>query len=157
MKHALVLLAILGSGCATERMIALAIEPPRDGMGGPMVPAEAVSWEVRVVRLGDDDLCPSVDAAAEARAFGELADAQSFMVGGTGAAVGELPSGRWAFSALARDADCVPLLYGCEVATLEGESTPDVVISVEAVTSTASCGCRTCTSGECVEVRRVCN
>lgn len=157
MRRAALLLSVLLAGCATERMIALAIEPPRDGMGGPMIPTDAVSWEVRVVRLGDDDLCPSVEAAAEARAFGELADAQSFMVGGTGAAVGELPSGRWAFSALARDVGCAPLLYGCEIATLEGEDTPDVVIPVEPVTTAATCGCRSCTDGECVEVQRVCN
>ncbi len=150
-----VMLAAALSGCVTERAVELVIEPPRDAMGGPAIPAEVVAWEVRVVRLGDDDLCPSADASAEARPFGELADAQSFAAGGASMAIGELPAGRWGFAAMARDEACRPLLYGC-VATELAPDARTIVVPVEPVTSSAACGCRACDAGACVEVERVC-
>ena len=155
MRPAVLGLALLCSSCVTERSVELAIEPPRDAMGGPDVPADVVSWEIRVSRIGDDDACPSVEVSASSSRFGELATAQAFRVDGASTAIGELPSGRWAFAALARDAGCAPRLYGCVIQRLEGELA-SVTIPVAAIDTPATCGCRTCASGECTQVAQVC-
>lgn len=156
MRTAAWLLAIALAGCTSERAIELAIEPPRDAMGGPDVPAEVVAWEVRVSRLEDDDLCPNAEASADARPFGRLGDAQAFAVGTAGMAVGELPSGRWAFAVLARDAGCRPLLYGCEVVELDSMIADAIVVPVEPSSADVACGCRTCAEGFCDPVEQIC-
>jgi hypothetical protein len=150
------LAALLLGGCVSERAIELVIEPPRGPLGEPAIPADAVSWEVRLLRVDDDDACPGVEASAEARPFGELAEAQAFFVGGAGVAVGEVPSGRWAFAALARDAGCRPLLYGCARVELDGDFGEAVVVPVAPVDVEVTCGCRTCEAGTCREIARVC-
>ncbi|MGE0788391.1 MAG: hypothetical protein AB7S26_22140 [Sandaracinaceae bacterium] len=155
-RYVAVGVTLLASGCVSDRSIELAIEPPRDAMGGPMIPADVLAWEVRVSRLGDEDECPGLEASAAARAFGELAVAESFGVNEPGHAIGELPSGRWAFAAIARDVDCAPLLYGCAIARLESGVETPIVIAVESVNGAPGCGCRACAMGECDPVASVC-
>ncbi|MCZ7679954.1 MAG: hypothetical protein M5U28_14805 [Sandaracinaceae bacterium] len=77
------------------------------------MPAEVRSYELRLYRV-EDEGCPERALALTAAPFAELAHAQSFEAAeGMGEAIGEIPGGTWAMVAVARDAACAPLLYGC--------------------------------------------
>lgn len=147
----------LSAGCVSDRVLALEIRPPRAADGAPDVPADVVRWELRLTRLEGEARCPSATDAADARDAGRLAHVQSFEAGvGMGAAIGEVPPGRWALAAMARTAECEVRLYGCREITLDDEVPPTVVIDVAPVAIEARCGCRACTAGECDPVAEPC-
>jgi hypothetical protein len=150
--------AALCAGCVSDRVLGLELRPPRAGDGGPAVPAEVVSWEVRLSRLeGDSERCPTVDDAAAGRGDARLGHAQSFPAAdGMGMAIGEVPEGRWALAALGRAASCAVVLYGCSELELGGDPPLTAVVDLEPATSAEGCGCRTCDSGACTPVDALC-
>jgi hypothetical protein len=158
-RGALVLAAlVLGAGCVSDRTLGLELRPPRAPDGGPALPPEVVSWEVRLSRLEDgSERCPTVDDAAAARGGGRLGHAQSFGADeGMGMAIGEVPEGRWALAALGRDASCQVVLYGCSELSIGADAPPTVVVDLAPTASAEGCGCRTCDGGACAPVDAPC-
>ncbi|MEC7525979.1 MAG: hypothetical protein VYE22_39220 [Myxococcota bacterium] len=154
--RAALLLTLLLAGCATEETLTVELRPPRAADGGPALPIEAERVEVRLVRkeLGE---CPTAAEAAASAPSGTLAHVQSFPIAeGMGRAIGETPSGRWALSALVRDASCGVLLYGCTLTRLE-DAGGAIVVELEPVSIPETCGCRECDgAGACGPEERVC-
>ena len=147
----------LSTGCVSDRVLALEIRPPRAADGTPDVPADVVRWELRLARLEGDARCASAIDAADAREAGRLAHVQSFEDGvGMGAAIGEVPPGRWALAAIARTTECEVRLYGCRELALDDEVPETVVIDVAPVTIEARCGCRACNAGACDPLAELC-
>ena len=154
MRYLAPLAFVLVVGCVSDRILGLELRPPRAADGGFDLPAEAATFEVRLSRLEGSDRCATVDEAASATEPGRLAHAQAFAVAdGMGMAIGEVPPGRWAVSAIARNAGCGVLLYGCAEVTID-EAAPDVVV-VELTPdgSAETCGaCRECGAGVCTPI-----
>ena len=143
-------MALVLSACVSDHYLELELIPPRAPGGGPELPAELVSWELRVTRLEGGARCPTLEEAAEARVIGRLGSVQSFSrEDGMGSAVGELPGGSWAVAAIGRDAACVPLLYGCTELSIDGATAPVVRVELAPVVTGSTCGCRACESGVC--------
>ena len=155
--RATILLALLFGGCVSDRTVAIELRPPRAPDGGPEVPADVVSIEVRLVRLEEDAACATVEEAAAAIEPGRLAHVQRFAAtDGMGMTIGEVPSGRWSVSALARDGDCAVRLYGCAEVVIDGDVGDVVVVDVAPASAAATCGsCRACEAGGCdpIDVR----
>lgn len=150
--------ALALSGCITDHSIEIELRPPRLPDGGPEVPPEVVSYELRLYRVEAGEGCPEQQAALSAAPFAELAHAQSFDAAeGMGEAIGEIPSGRWAFAAVARDSACAPVLYGCSELAIAVAPPGAVVIELAPVSEDPGCGaCRSCTSGVCDPVATIC-
>lgn len=145
-------------GCANETVMRVEIRPPRDDAGGPAIPSDVSAWELRLERLEGDERCPLSDMVIEGRQLGRLAHAQSFTAdAGMGMAIGEVPEGRWALSAVARTESCEPRLFGCRELDLRTEVPEVVVIDVDEVSSDATCGCRACAAGVCEPVDLTCD
>lgn len=154
---ALGLCALLFAGCISDRPIEIAIVPPRDADGEPDVPAEVVTWELRLARLEGDEVCPTANEAARAAPIGSLAHAQTFAASsGAGVGIGEVPPGRWALVAIARDGSCAPRLFGCAPVGIGSETPATLTVEVAAVVATETCGCRACEAGGCTPVETVC-
>ncbi len=149
--------AVLLGGCITDHVIELELHPPRAPDGGPEVPPEVVSYELRLYRIDATARCPDAATVASASDFGELGHAQSFdRDEGMGDAIGEIPTGRYALAALARGADCAAVLYGCTELDV-GVAAPMTVVVDLAPVSIEGCGaCRTCNAGACDPVGSVC-
>jgi hypothetical protein len=152
-----VAIGLVASGCITDHVIELELRPPRAPDGGPDVPSEVVSYEVRLYRLAVGEHCPDAATAASASAFGELGQAQSFERDvGMGDAIGEIPSGHYAVAGLARDSGCAVRLYGCTELDV-GVAAPMTVVVELAAASVEGCGaCRTCASGACDPIAEIC-
>ena len=149
MRCARFVVALALAGCVTEHGIELSVR------SAVPLPPEVASWELRVSRLDGDGRCPSAEQAASARPSGRLAQVQSFEA--EGMAVGEVPRGRWAFAAIARDEACAVLLYGCtEIDIGPGVASP-IVVDVDEVATTETCGCRACVAGRCDPPAAVCD
>ena len=144
-------LACALAACATEHGVAIEIQPPRDPDGTLLIPAEVVTWELGLVRIEEVEGCPTVEMSAGAEPYGELGHAQSFAAEDMrGMDIGEVPVGRWAVFAIARDAACAPLLYGCSVVAVGADVPEVVVVPVEPTTATVTCGaCRSCAATGC--------
>jgi hypothetical protein len=153
---------VAGTGCASDRILALELRPPRAPDGGPAVPPEVASFEVRLSRLEDGAGCPTVDEAAAGRGGGRLAHAQAFAASdGTspamGTAIGEVPEGRWAIAALGRSAACEVVLFGCTELSVGPDAPPVVAVELRPVATVQTCGCRSCDAeGTCTPVARRC-
>ena len=159
MRHvalSLALLGLLGLGCTQEQALQIELRAPRDADGGIALPPELAQIEVRLERM-DVGVCPRADDAARAVERGRLAHVQSFPVAeGMGRVIGETPPGRWALSAIGRDASCGLVLYGCTIARFE-EVDGAVVVELEPVTSAETCGCRECDgAGACAPEATIC-
>ncbi|HJL18552.1 MAG TPA: hypothetical protein RMH99_23025 [Sandaracinaceae bacterium LLY-WYZ-13_1] len=149
-------LAVGLAGCVSERVIGLELRPPRGPDGGPDVPAALAAWEVRLVRLEGDEGCPGPEASAAGRTP-RLGHAQSFPAAdGMGVAIGEVPPGRWAVTALGRDADCGVRLHGCAELVLDDGAPTRLVVETSPVATGATCGCRACDAGVCAPLLDVC-
>lgn len=161
MTRARSMLALVGAllgGCVVDVPIAIELRPPRDADGGPAVPSEVVSHELRLYRIEEGGECPPLALAATAAPFGELGHAQVFdAADGMGMAIGEVPPGYWAVAALSRDASCAVRLYGCAELTLGLTAPATFVVTLDAVNEDAGCGaCRACESGACAPVAATC-
>ncbi len=157
MRRLALTMALALSGCITDHAIEIELRPPRLPDGGPDVPAEVRSYELRLYRV-EDEGCPERALALTAAPFAELAHAQSFEAAeGMGEAIGEIPAGTWAMVAVARDAACAPLLYGCSELSI-GVAPPGTwIVELDSVTEDPGCGaCRTCESNACDPVASVC-
>ncbi len=154
----LALAALFLSGCITDHVIHLELHPPRAPDGGPDVPPEVASYELRLYRLADTEACPDATMVATAARYAQLAQAQSFdRASGMGDAIGEIPSGRYAVAALARAADCGVVLFGCSELAVGVAAPSTVVVALAPVSLPADCGpCRTCSSGACDPVASIC-
>lgn len=147
-------LALLLAGCVSDHTLGVELRPPRAPDGGPDVPADVAVFEVRLSRLEEGEGCPTVDEAASATGPGRLGHAQSFTAeDGMGMAIGEVPPGRWALAALARDDACAVRLYGCAEVSIDADAPASVVVEMVETASTETCGaCRSCESGACAPV-----
>lgn len=154
MRRAVVVLGLLLASCVSDRILGLELRLPRAPDGGVEVPAEAATFEVRLSRLEGEERCATADEAASATEPGRLAHAQTFAAeDGMGMAIGEVPAGRWAVSAIARDADCAVLLHGCAEVTIDEDAPDVVVVELTASGSAETCGaCRDCDRGACTPI-----
>lgn len=158
MRRAILAAALALTGCVTDHAIDVELRPPRLADGGPDVPPEVVAYELRLYRVDDGEGCPERAVALTAAAFAELAHAQAFDAAeGMGEAIGEIPAGRWALAAVARDAACAPLLYGCTELAIGVAPPGALIVELDPVAEDPGCGaCRTCASGECDPVASIC-
>ncbi len=146
------------SGCVTDHVIEIELRPPRLPDGGPDVPPEVVSFELRLYRLDDEEGCPDRARALTGAPYAELASAQAFAAEeGMGEAIGEIPSGRWALVGVARDAACAPVLYGCSELSI-GVAPPGAwIVELDPTSEDPGCGaCRSCEGGTCAPVDAIC-
>jgi hypothetical protein len=136
-------------GCVSEHAIAVELRLPRGEGGEPISRPEVVSYELRLYATGRG--CPSLDEAASAAPFERLGAVQAFSAeAGMGEAIGEIPSGRWALAALARDETCGVRLFGCALLDVGVTAPSTVVVDLAPASSGASCGdCRACEQGAC--------
>lgn len=155
-RSACLLLGAAMLGCVTDHAIGVELRPPRSPDGGPAVPAEVVAYELRLYRT--DEGCPSAPQAASAHPFARLGHVQSFdAVEGIGDAIGELPPGRWALAALARDAECGVRLYGCAELDVGVTAPSTLVVSLAEIALEPTCGsCRACAEGTCAPLDAEC-
>lgn len=155
-----VVVALLSSsGCVTDHIIGLELRPPRLADGGLEIPPDVVAYEVRLYRLDAAEHCPDATSVAIASDVAELGQAQTFdRMTGMGEAIGDIPPGRWAVAALARDASCAVRLFGCSELDI-GVATPATLeVELEAVSLDVGCGaCRSCINGICDPVASVCH
>lgn len=157
MRRLALTMALALSGCITDHAIEIELRPPRLPDGRPDVPAEVRSYELRLYRL-EREVCPERALALTAAPFAELAHAQAFDAAeGMGEAIGEIPAGRWALVAVARDATCAPLLYGCSELSIGVASPGAWIVELDPVADDPGCGaCRSCQGGACDPVDAVC-
>jgi hypothetical protein len=146
------------SGCVNDVAIELELRPPRAPDGTPLVPPEVRAYELRIYKLEIVEACPDLPTFATAATFAELAHAQAFRVeDGMGQPVGEIPVGRWAVGALARDTMCGARLFGCREIDIGVPSPSVVAIDMDVFVADTGCGaCRTCNDGICEPVDAVC-
>ncbi|HEY8431000.1 MAG TPA: hypothetical protein VIL20_21625 [Sandaracinaceae bacterium] len=159
MKRLAVALALAASGCITDHAIAIELRPPRRADGRPDVPPEVVSYELRLYRLEErDEGCPPRALALTAAPYAQLAHAQAFdAAAGMGEAIGEIPPGRWALSAIARDGACAPLLFGCTELAIGIAPPGTLVVELDLIAEDPGCGaCRSCAAGVCDPVGATC-
>ncbi|MCC6872686.1 MAG: hypothetical protein IT378_00140 [Sandaracinaceae bacterium] len=147
------LVVLVPAACTREHPLDLELDT---GDGG--LDAQAVAIEVRLHRLEPGQPCPPLEALASASASAPLASVQSFRVAAAmGSAFGELPPGRWAVAAIARDASCTVVAIGCTALDVGPTATSPVVVSLAPQATAATCGaCRACTDGQCDPLGAAC-
>jgi len=138
-------------GCTRDHPLDLEIHAPDGGI------AALSAIEVRVYRVDADAGCPPIEEVAAARDVAPLASAQSFSIAdGHGGAIGEIPPGRWAITALGRDDACTATLAGCAIVDVGPMATTPIVVELAPHDPLIGCGCRTCDRGSCVPFDSVC-
>jgi hypothetical protein len=148
----LALIAIVLLGCARQHPLDLEIRAPDGGV------SSLSAIEVRVYRVGADAGCPPMEDVAAARDVAPVASAQSFSIAdGRGGVIGEIPPGRWAITALARDSVCTATLAGCAIVDVGPMAMTPIVVELAPHDPLIGCGtCRTCEEGACTPFDAVC-